>query len=77
VLEIGTGSGYATAVLSRIAKDTYTAERIGQLAEKAAVVLSTRGYQNVYLLHADEDKSTSCRGSFQKVRRREELYKPH
>ena len=36
VLEIGTGSGYAAAVLSRIAKDVYTVERIGQLAEKSA-----------------------------------------
>jgi len=36
VLEIGTGSGYAAAVLSRIARDVYTVERIGPLAEKAA-----------------------------------------
>ena len=32
VLEIGTGSGYAAAVLSRIARNVYTVERIGQLA---------------------------------------------
>src|SRR5271157_4515431 len=36
VLEIGAGSGYAAAVLSKIAADVYTVERIGQLAEKAA-----------------------------------------
>ena len=53
VLEIGTGSGYAAAVLSRIAKDVYTVERIGQLAEKAAATLSTLGYRNVHVLHAD------------------------
>jgi protein-L-isoaspartate(D-aspartate) O-methyltransferase len=53
VLEIGTGSGYAAAVLSRIAKDVYTVERIGQLAEKAAAALSTLGYRNVHVLHAD------------------------
>ena len=41
VLEIGTGSGYAAAVLSQIAKDVYTVERIGQLAEKAAAPLAT------------------------------------
>src|SRR5215471_3578985 len=33
VLEIGTGSGYAAAVLAEIAADVYTVERIGQLAE--------------------------------------------
>ena len=53
VLEIGTGSGYAAAVLSRIAKDVYTVERIGQLAEKAAATLSALGYHNVHVLHAD------------------------
>ena len=53
VLEIGTGSGYAAAILSRIARNVYTVERIGQLAEKAAAVLSTLGYANVHVLHAD------------------------
>ncbi len=53
VLEIGTGSGYAAAVLSRIARDVYTVERIGQLAEKAAGVLADLGYANVHVLHAD------------------------
>lgn len=53
VLEIGTGSGYAAAVLSRIARDVYTVERIGQLAEKATAVLADLGYANVHVLHAD------------------------
>ena len=53
VLEIGTGSGYAAAVLSRIAGDVYTVERIGQLAEKAAAMLADLGYGNVHVLHAD------------------------
>ncbi len=53
VLEIGTGSGYAAAVLSRIARDVYTVERIGQLAEKAAAALADLGYVNVQVLHAD------------------------
>lgn len=53
VLEIGTGSGYAAAVLSRIAKDVYTVERIGQLAEKSAATLSSLGYHNVHVLHGD------------------------
>ena len=53
VLEIGTGSGYSSAVLSRMAKNVYTVERIGQLAEKAAATLADHGYHNVHVLHGD------------------------
>jgi protein-L-isoaspartate(D-aspartate) O-methyltransferase len=53
VLEVGTGSGYAAAVLAQIAKDVYTVERIGQLAEKSAATLAKLGYSNVRVLHAD------------------------
>jgi protein-L-isoaspartate(D-aspartate) O-methyltransferase len=56
VLEIGTGSGYAAAVLAAIAGDVYTVERIGQLAEKAASLLSDLGYHNVHVLHGDGTK---------------------
>jgi protein-L-isoaspartate(D-aspartate) O-methyltransferase len=53
VLEIGTGSGYAAAVLAEIASEVYTVERIGQLAEKAAAMLAGLGYHNIHLLHGD------------------------
>jgi protein-L-isoaspartate(D-aspartate) O-methyltransferase len=53
VLEIGTGSGYAAAVLAEIARDVFTVERIGQLAEKAAAALAGQGYENVHVLHGD------------------------
>ena len=53
VLEIGTGSGYAAAVLSRIARSVYTVERIGQLADRAAAALVGLGYRNVHVLHGD------------------------
>jgi protein-L-isoaspartate(D-aspartate) O-methyltransferase len=53
VLEIGAGSGYAAAVLSEIAGQVYTVERIGQLAEKAASALTDLGYSNVHVLHGD------------------------
>src|SRR6516164_4519364 len=56
VLEIGTGSGYAAAVLAEIAGEVYTVERIGQLAEKAAVTLADLGYDNVHVLHGDGTK---------------------
>jgi protein-L-isoaspartate(D-aspartate) O-methyltransferase len=53
VLEIGTGSGYAAAVLAKIAAEVYTVERIGELAEKAASTLEALGYHNVHVIHAD------------------------
>jgi protein-L-isoaspartate(D-aspartate) O-methyltransferase len=53
VLEIGAGSGYAAAVLSVIAADVYTVERLGQLADKAAATLADLGYHNVHVLHGD------------------------
>lgn len=56
VLEIGTGSGYAAAVLSEIAANVYTVERLGQLAEKAAATLADLGYDNVHVLHGDGTK---------------------
>jgi protein-L-isoaspartate(D-aspartate) O-methyltransferase len=56
VLEIGTGSGYAAAVVAEIAGDVYTVERIGQLAEKAAATLADLGYANVHVLHGDGTK---------------------
>jgi protein-L-isoaspartate(D-aspartate) O-methyltransferase len=56
VLEIGTGSGYAAAILAEIAADVYTVERIGQLAEKAASTLADLGYDKVHVLHGDGTK---------------------
>jgi protein-L-isoaspartate(D-aspartate) O-methyltransferase len=53
VLEIGTGSGYGAAVLSRIADKVYTIERHGALAETARRRLFTLGYRNVEVRHGD------------------------
>ncbi|MCP4258562.1 MAG: protein-L-isoaspartate(D-aspartate) O-methyltransferase [Planctomycetes bacterium] len=47
VLEIGTGSGYQTAVLSKMAKKVYTVERFAELSESAQAVLSRLGVSNV------------------------------
>ena len=49
VLEIGTGSGYAAAVLAEIAAEVYTIERIGSLAEMARESLEALGYDNVHV----------------------------
>jgi protein-L-isoaspartate(D-aspartate) O-methyltransferase len=53
VLEIGTGSGYQTAILSLLAREVYTVERVPQLAEMARERLSELGYQNVHIRLSD------------------------
>lgn len=53
VLEIGTGSGYAAAVLSRIAGVVYTVERLEPLAEVAQERFGRLGYDNVHVLCGD------------------------
>ncbi|MBS0204555.1 MAG: protein-L-isoaspartate(D-aspartate) O-methyltransferase [Planctomycetes bacterium] len=53
VLEIGTGCGYAAAVLSRIVKEVYTVERIEDLARSAGARLKRLGFHNVHVRHAD------------------------
>ena len=49
VLEIGTGSGYHAAVLSKIFKEVYTMEVIPELAEGARETLRRLGYRNIYI----------------------------
>jgi protein-L-isoaspartate(D-aspartate) O-methyltransferase len=49
VLEIGTGSGYAAAVLSRIAKEVYTVERHVKLARAAEARFRQLGYDNIQI----------------------------
>lgn len=53
VLEIGTGSGYAAAVLGEVADEVFTIERHGSLVRKAEKVLREQGYQNVHVRHGD------------------------
>ncbi|MFC1781235.1 protein-L-isoaspartate(D-aspartate) O-methyltransferase [Planctomycetota bacterium] len=47
VLEIGTGSGYQTAILGKLAKRVYTVERHAELSEVAQEVLNRLGYDNI------------------------------
>ena len=47
VLEIGTGSGYQTAILAEIAEQVFTIERIEELLKKARRTLDRLGYTNV------------------------------
>lgn len=53
VLEIGTGSGYQTAVLSRLVKKVYTIERFSDLAQSAQTVLGRLGISNVEFFVGD------------------------
>jgi protein-L-isoaspartate(D-aspartate) O-methyltransferase len=53
VLEIGTGSGYAAAVLSRIVREVFTVERRETLASAARERLERLQYRNVQVLHGD------------------------
>lgn len=53
VLEIGTGSGYAAAVLAQIAAKVYTVERMVELAQTAVATLSQLGIRNVEVRQAD------------------------
>ncbi|RME69163.1 MAG: protein-L-isoaspartate(D-aspartate) O-methyltransferase [Nitrospirae bacterium] len=47
VLEIGTGSGYQTAILAELSKEVHSVERIPELAERAKKTLDELGYKNV------------------------------
>ncbi|MCD6441110.1 MAG: protein-L-isoaspartate(D-aspartate) O-methyltransferase [Candidatus Marinimicrobia bacterium] len=51
VLEIGTGSGYQAAVISRIAKEVYTVEIIKPLLDNAQKTISGLNFRNVYFKH--------------------------
>jgi protein-L-isoaspartate(D-aspartate) O-methyltransferase len=53
VLEVGTGSGYQTAVLSRLAREVVTIERYRTLADSARARLATLGYVNVEVVAGD------------------------
>jgi len=48
VLEIGTGSGYQTAVLAEIASEVYTIEIVEQLGSRARTILEELGYDNIH-----------------------------
>ena len=53
VLEVGTGCGYQSAVLSRLVNWVFTIERIGSLQAQAKDLLREHGYTNISYLNAD------------------------
>ena len=64
VLEVGTGSGYAAAVLSRLCREVLTIERHPALAERARDTLGTLGYGNVEVRVGDGTRGAPDRAPF-------------
>ncbi len=53
VLEIGTGSGYQTAILAELAETVYTVDRLTELSHEAQQTLQQLGYKNIHLQVGD------------------------
>jgi protein-L-isoaspartate(D-aspartate) O-methyltransferase len=67
VLEIGTGSGYQTALLAALASQVFTVERVRNLAERAQVALREAGVTNVSLLVGDGTLGWSAYAPYQAI----------
>lgn len=64
VLEIGTGSGYQTAVLAQLVDEVYSVERIKPLQQKARQRMRQLKLRNVHMNHADGGMGWPERGPF-------------
>ena len=64
VLEIGTGSGYQAAILSRLCRVVYSVERISALASRARKTLDELGYYNVHVRLGDGSQGFSKEGPY-------------
>lgn len=67
VLEIGTGSGYQSAVLAELKVDVYTIERHQPLSKKAKIVLDSFGYTNVKTFYGDGFKGLPEHAPFDRI----------
>jgi len=56
VLEVGTGSGFQTAILGQLAKEVYSIEIVASLAKKAKEILTKLGYDNITVIVGDGSK---------------------
>ena len=67
VLEVGTGSGYQTAIISRMARSVCTIEINAQLSDRAQVILRSLGYDNIQFEVGDGRLGWSATASFDAV----------
>jgi len=67
VLEVGTGSGYQAAVLSRLTREVVSIERYRTLAETARSRLKTLGYDNVEIIVGDGLAGAPVRAPFDRI----------
>jgi protein-L-isoaspartate(D-aspartate) O-methyltransferase len=67
VLEVGTGSGYHAAVLSRIAREVYSIEIVSTVASQASKRLSVLGYHNVEVRVGDGYQGWADKGPFDAI----------
>lgn len=67
VLEVGTGSGYQAAVLSRLAREVVSVERYRTLADTASDRLKTLGYSNVTVLAGDGFAGAPDKAPFDRI----------
>jgi protein-L-isoaspartate(D-aspartate) O-methyltransferase len=67
VLEIGTGSGYQSAILAEIVNEVYTIEIIESLGKKADELLSRLGYHNIHLKIGDGYKGWPEKAPFDAI----------
>jgi protein-L-isoaspartate(D-aspartate) O-methyltransferase len=67
VLEIGTGSGYQTAILAELCAEVFSVERIPELAAAAGKALAALGYQNVRLRVGDGSEGWPEQAPFDRI----------
>ena len=67
LLEIGTGSGYQTAVLAEITRDIVTIENVPPLAEAAKATLTGLGYEGIHFMGGDGRAGAPDRAPFDRI----------
>jgi protein-L-isoaspartate(D-aspartate) O-methyltransferase len=67
VLDVGSGSGYSTAVLARLAREVIGIERVAELAERSRLLLAELGVANAEIVAGDGSEGLPDRGPFDAI----------